>query len=754
MDQSRSNLEAERQRQIELNLQLPPVKRRAHAKHVSRACLNCRKRHFKCNGELPVCEKCQTLGTICTYVQSHRGGARKKGVKISSASTPEIEDLPSAKGTDDGLYKLPCEIRCSQGQCPGKDGQSKGSAANCKCPEELLKKVKAELNDETFGLKVQNYANLFTLDYDEEDMILTNFYNGLYNAHPFVPPRQELIHYFKEPTIRKEMLHIMKIISEGQNCGIYHRNHELIADHLVQCVEVIKSHNFKDIVSLQSLLLVSMIGHISALHEFSQNIRQYCIQMIEELGINIVDAKINISPPETGSPSSGDIKLPVFLSSRMAHIPQESIKDSGRRLFWELIFFDVITGSADGKTLTNLASIRTEVNYPNFPPANVFDYKGRAEAALLVNKAIKLNLAIINKKPLDKHLRSLKIAISTMEMRISDPTSYNAPSLTSINGLVNEGVHQSILLFNYARIFVHRPFSYLWKIKSPQVPKCGGEAQDARAATASIKGEELAVIETQKTMQAADSIVQVLMNTNASNILKRTPLVACALALSSLVHLSAYIWIENSLQESQQTGFNSDDLLILADYIQLSISAIYPISKHWILSGRLARHIRDTVSKLRPELFAKMISSLPSFEEEEERTPSVKEETPQQFLKPLTETRTQSVRAPIEAGTPSQSLRTSIDGGTPSQSIRAPTSTVSDTDSSRDFERLENDHIGLVQPPVSFKLEPRSQMPSILNNDDFNDDLIDGDTGCDWIDKALMDYFEDDFTPFGAIPSM
>lgn len=730
-------LEVERQRQIEHNLLLPPVKRRAHAKHVSRACLNCRKRHFKCNGELPVCEKCLKSGAICTYVQSHRGGSRKKGVttKKSPASStssqqPEIEDLPNktasstATSVDDGLYRLPCQIKCSQGDCPGKDNQSNGSPPNCKCPQEPAGGVKSnvKLDDTTFGLSVQNYNNLFNLDFDEEESILTNFYAGLYNAHPFVPPREEISVYFQDSTIRSEMLHIMKIISEGQNSGVYCKDHQLISDRLVQCVKVIKNNNFNDIVSLQSLLLVSMVGHISALHDFSQNIRQYCIQMIEELGINIIDAKIDISPPEIGSPSvmaSGGIQdsLPVFQSPRIAHISRESIKDSGRRLFWELIFFDVITGSADGKTLTNLASIRTEVNYPTVPLAAIFDYKGRAEAALLVNKAIKLNLAIINKKPLEKHLRSLKIAISTMEMRISDPVSYNAPTLTNKNGHVNEGVHQSILLFNYARIFVHRPFSFLWKIKSPQVPKCNGEAQDARASPANLKGEDLAVIETQKTIQAADSIIQVLMNTNASQVLKRTPLVACALALSSLVHLSAYIWIENSRDESEEkleaTGYNEDDLLILADYIQLSISAIYPITKHWILSGRLARHIRDTVSKLRPALFSKMALLLPTLDDEEE---SIQE------------------------------------------SYKAPASTVSDTDSSRDFEPHSSvkDYSGLTQPSaVSFgKFDVKSTVPTILNGNDFNDDLIDGETGCDWIDKALMDYFDDDFTPFGAIPSM
>lgn len=45
-------------------------------KHIRRACLECRKRHVRCDGVFPVCKKCADNNRECSYVPSHRGGIR------------------------------------------------------------------------------------------------------------------------------------------------------------------------------------------------------------------------------------------------------------------------------------------------------------------------------------------------------------------------------------------------------------------------------------------------------------------------------------------------------------------------------------------------------------------------------------------------------------------------------------------------------------------------------------------------------
>ena len=45
--------------------------------------------------------------------------------------------------------------------------------------------------------------------------------------------------------------------------------------------------------------------------------------------------------------------LKVFNSPRLSHVSRDSIDQCARRLFWELNFVDIITGSADGKTVSS-----------------------------------------------------------------------------------------------------------------------------------------------------------------------------------------------------------------------------------------------------------------------------------------------------------------------------------------------------------------------------------------------------------------
>ena len=201
---------------------------------------------------------------------------------------------------------------------------------------------------------------------------------------------------------------------------------------------------------------------------------------------------------------------------------RDSIDQCARRLFWELNFVDIITGSADGKTVSSFDKIESFVDFPTVPLRDEFDYKGRSEAGTLVTNAVKMNIEITNKRPYDILLTRLQASLSSWEMRLEDPSLFEAPPLIDKSGRVNEGVHQAILLFNYAKIFVHRPFSYLWKINSPQHPKCNGEAVDSTNVPPQLQANSRTTIETRKTIEGANSIVQVLMDTGASKVFQRT----------------------------------------------------------------------------------------------------------------------------------------------------------------------------------------------------------------------------------------
>lgn len=51
------------------------------------ACLLCRHKHLKCDGQTPVCGRCQVTGSECLYTPSRRGYNSKK--RRANPSTPE-----------------------------------------------------------------------------------------------------------------------------------------------------------------------------------------------------------------------------------------------------------------------------------------------------------------------------------------------------------------------------------------------------------------------------------------------------------------------------------------------------------------------------------------------------------------------------------------------------------------------------------------------------------------------------------------
>ena len=112
-----------------------------------------------------------------------------------------------------------------------------------------------------------------------------------------------------------------------------------------------------------------------------------------------------------------------------------------------------------GKQFLPFDKIESFVDFPTVPLRDEFDYKGRSEeAGTLVTNAVKMNIEITNKRPYDILLTRLQASLSSWEMRLEDPSLFEAPPLIDKSGRVNEGVHQAILLFNYAKIFVHRSF--------------------------------------------------------------------------------------------------------------------------------------------------------------------------------------------------------------------------------------------------------------------------------------------------------
>lgn len=737
-----------------------PTQTKTSRKHVSKACLECRRRHFKCDGQTPTCARCNSHNIECVYVSSNRGGARRKGASSKIKDEPkaklfDMEDAvsltrPTTKTSNIrdsanlGLDKLPCnkDNQCKTLDCAARDTFNRKVKDVDSLSESARKKLKVDIslqnlncvfapkqeddnqnegdyNNLNFLPKILNEKNKSSLDFNAET-ILFNYYTKFHDSHPVLPPKEEIELYLANPLLRMELLFIMKVIGDGQTGSIYSKNSDLVSDRLIQLTQIISSSpNFPDAISLQVLVLISLVAHVSSLHDFSRNIRRFSIHLIDQLKINLLD--------DNGSS--------ILESPRLSHIPKELVYENARRTFWELYFFDVIVGSADGITLTKFTKFSTKINYPSYPSRDQFDYKSRSETSKLVTLAIVMNNEIKNKQPHDLLLKKLRAELSSWELKFADPTTFAQPELVHKDGTVNDGIQQAILMFNYAKIFAHRPFSFLWKTNAPQNPRCDDNALEADDLPTQLKADAKATIETIKTIDAANSILGLLMDTNSANILERTPLFACALALTSLVYTSAFIWVESIVELGdpeliKNSRLGEKELEIYGEYIKLSLSAIYPISKHWTLSGRLASHVRNTLEILRPNLYSKMKDSLPQIEISIEK---------------------------MDLNSGDQKAN-QIDGISPSS--------ISSASSDRDSVRSDNHKLSEVPSRSSnatsnmFDTEIScidsiggdNNMNGVMyaQNMDTNDvfdplqlgDMI-SDTGCNWIDKALLDYFVD-----------
>jgi hypothetical protein len=55
---------------------------------VKNACLSCRTKKARCDGQQPICTQCSTKGRECVYVKSRRGGARRRRDKAFPGQPP------------------------------------------------------------------------------------------------------------------------------------------------------------------------------------------------------------------------------------------------------------------------------------------------------------------------------------------------------------------------------------------------------------------------------------------------------------------------------------------------------------------------------------------------------------------------------------------------------------------------------------------------------------------------------------------
>lgn len=762
--------------------------KKPNAKHVSRACLQCRHRHLKCDGQMPKCSRCVQHDKDCSYVKSNRGGSRKKGVKKAKI----------VKSTDLESLKLPCVG--SNGEvkpCPnGHDASSCGFLADKKvgalpCLPNKSSTAKTQVDLENFRKINKNTNKILDQNFNNLKSIISNYYRTFHNSHPILPPLNDIDEFLSSSENPKEIILLMKVIGDGYVTSKYSKNINEIFQIASEILELINSKT-KDVITLQCLILLSLACHISALHDLSTTIRKQAIELAISLDINNLDSNdfkgedINGNVIDNDSEFEDEVNINFCNTKRIRNLPDLMLKESARRCFWELFFLDIIIGSADGKTLSKLTSIKCFVKFPSIPSRFQFDYETRSYTSKLVDDSVRLNNIIFSEMSIGHQYTKLTASLSNWELKLSDPDFYKLPYLIDGNGIVNEGIQQGLIMLNYAKIFTHRPLSFLWRSDIPRNLKCVEKLNDELNKSENnfqeIPNEKdlinsRKIIETRKTIDAANLIAKTLIDTNPIDILKRTPLNACSLAFAGLVHLSAYLWSSQVVQSTDnQNNLNLNDLHIYEEYMKLELSGIYQISAHWYLSSKIANYLLDSISKLLPDLFKKMqvhfqhhiesnkkiennvkVDSRLTKKELKKEQESISKSSSNELAKVIYGP-TGYVQTGMTYNLPNLTTSSSVSETSNSPSLSkgsprfqevqplfstTPESTTSSSNNSNLISSLEN--IPTQQLNIAPLFPTQTNSPASMTGDfilpfELNPISPNSDTGCDWIDNNQLDF--------------
>lgn len=212
-----------------------------------RACLPCRDKHLKCDGKLPICERCANASLPCTFVQSRRG--HRGPTSVFPAAQPTSR-LLSRSGLEQ-QQSLPEVL-----QLPGTDQQTNS------------------WSEETISVP---YIDTCTPD---EHYLIGLYYRYIHPAHPFLLPKK-----------------------------LYNQNRDVFPKYLKQSICFIASHHSAtgaeqyrdasnavfgvdaadDAFKVQSLILVTLASYARFERDRGNQALNAAIDMAYRIGLNSND---------------------------------------------------------------------------------------------------------------------------------------------------------------------------------------------------------------------------------------------------------------------------------------------------------------------------------------------------------------------------------------------------------------------------------------------------------------------------------
>lgn len=580
------------------------------------ACVACRRRHLKCNGEMPVCRRCQSKGTKCSYEQSRRGykGPRKTKdapkTRHAVAGVSEETELESqmpmagsrvgpidpmigpndASFTDWSTLAVPAMDVCmdesafvtvdfpeSLYQNP-PEPKTRSHSGDMQAIE--LGLVRQTENVESPGFSSAGDRSTaessyhpprhdIAVDSDESEMLIDLFYTNFFNAHPFIIPMQ--LYRTKRALLPSHLKSVITFVASHFASRFPHQSLHNAAE------DITSNHIPNDGYKVQGLMLFGMSLFARCEQEPALVVINQAIDLALELGMNTKNFALDHA------------------------VSNPTLEESWRRTWWDLYMMDGILASLSSvQHRLRLHNVQTDVPLPceediyalckPIPPlrsrvdflerAFAFqdcDYSSLAykiEAVRLLGKVISIGPDIA--ACTSEQAGSLDASLANFVLSL--PPNKRSP--ISLDGRIDEVLFSAHNIIDCAQIMLHRPRSSLVFVRNHYPTSC---TRRENISSPILPYE----IHTSKAIKAANSLSGAAAL--RSPLAMHSPCFVCALAMTAIVHLPAYS-METDPERSSA----------IKERLQLTVSALNSISEVWPTAGAAKLQI----SQFAREIFA------------------------------------------------------------------------------------------------------------------------------------------------------
>lgn len=518
----------------------------------SRACLPCREKHLKCDGQPPPCNRCAAAGAdlACTYVQSRRG----RRAPTARSSTAATHDRPAAAQPSQMLaFSTPAasHVADSLGS-HGQQGFPSAPLANRPThsgAEQQLQQNDA-LSEDTISMPYIDSGK------PDDDYLITLYYQFIHPAHPFLLPLK-----------------------------LYRQNRNIFPDHLKQAVYYIASFHSSvsseqhedefealfgpevpnDAFKVQSLILITLASYARFQRDRGNKALNAAISVAYQIGLNLEDF------------FRGDEAL---------------FRESWRRTWWELYsiagLISLISGvnvrlsqptdmtlpyecdaynECQTRYMGSARDMKERYRTDSTTTWSSFAY--RVEAMRILSMVLDLSLSTSSSDKL-----AAEAAVSGWVLSLPEGKRDGLRE----NGETDEVMSCALMIIHLAGICLHLPQSSLIRTGDFRTV-CGNDFRPL--ASDSPKLHQAAAL------RSANALARLL--TAHSDLRTLSPCFSCAVAYSSVVLLAEY-----SIHAIPKP-------LYLGENLQLELNALQSIGRTWpiagVVRGQLAAFARDTMRR-------------------------------------------------------------------------------------------------------------------------------------------------------------